>query len=415
MASAAAAQEQPRKLKILILSGANNHDWRKTTPALKEILESCGRFVCDITYEPAKCTLETFKQYDALLSDYNGPRWGEAAEQGLLQYVREGGGFVVIHAANNAFPDWPEYEKLIGGAWRKGSGHGAKHSYVVKIVNHEHPITRDMPDFQHSIDELYHRLRMQENITLLATAYSDPKTRGTGRDEPMFWTVNYGKGRVFQVVMGHDLRAHDVPFKTVVRRGTEWAATGEVTIPIPDNWPAPGTDLCALQGFLSKWFVIGPWPNKGGAAFEQTLPPEQGVDLGAKYTVTVAGEQREIAWKFVNGDPGDGHVDLERAVGRLDNVCAFVYAEVTVPQAQDVLLKLGSDDGVVVYLNGKRIHAINVTRGLKVDQDVVQARLEAGVNKLLFKVLQGRGRWGLVARITDREGQPIKFTLREGQ
>lgn len=419
------AQEPPAKLKVLILSGANNHNWKATTPALKQILEDSGRFECEVTEKPAECNLETFKKYDVVLSDYNGPRWGEAAEQGLLEYVRGGGGFVVVHAANNAFSNWPEYEVLIGVAWRQGAGHGNRHSFAVKIVNPDHPITQGMKDFQHNVDELYHRLKRAENVNILAVAHSDPAQRGTGEDEPMLVTVDYGQGRVFQTVMGHDVNAHGVGFKCTLLRGTEWAATGKVTIPIPEDWPAPGTVLPGavkppappagpLEGAIKQWQVIGPWSNDKGAAFDQTFPPEEAVDLNATYKLSIGGEEKDVGWKSITtGD--DGRLNLETAVGRLDNVCAFAYAEVTVAEAKDVLLKLGSDDGVVVYLNGQKIHANNATRGLKPDQDVVQTRLEAGTNRLLFKILQGKGQWALVARITDRDGKPLQFETRGEQ
>jgi len=218
------------KIQVLILSGQNNHDWRATTPVLKDILERTGRFEVRVNEEPSGCGAETFAHYDVLVTNYNGPRWGGRTEQAVLNFVRGGKGLVVVHAANNAFPDWKEYDRLIGGAWREG----ARHQFKVAIRDREHPITKGMPDFLHGPDELYHRLAMQPNIHLLATAFSANETGGTGREEPIVWTVTHGKGRVFHNVLGHDVEAmQGKGFATLMQRGAEWAATGKVTLPVP--------------------------------------------------------------------------------------------------------------------------------------------------------------------------------------
>lgn len=229
----AAPAAKPAPLSVLVLSGQNNHDWKTTTPALAKMLEQAG-FRVTVTEHPEQLTLAGLRSYRAVLSDYNGKRWGQVAEQALLQYVREGGGFVVIHAANNAFADWPEYDRLIGGAWRAGAGHGERHPYLVRVVNFRHPITRGMPDFLGAEDELYHRMTMQPEAVVLATAYSSKEKGGTGRDEPMAWVVYYGKGRMFQTDLGHDTTAmSSAGFIALVQRGTEWAATGVVKQRMP--------------------------------------------------------------------------------------------------------------------------------------------------------------------------------------
>jgi len=234
----AAPETTQPPIRVLILTGQNNHNWRATTPYLRQILEQTGRFRVEVTENPAEYGPEEFAPYHVLLDNYNGPRWGERTEKALLDFVRGGKGFVVIHAANNAFPDWPEYDRLIGGAWRRGAGHGRRHRYKVTIRDLQHPITRNMPNFLHAVDELYHRLTMQPNLHLLASAYSAKETRGTGREEPIAWVVYYGKGRVFHTVLGHDLTAmRGLGFVALVQRGTEWAATGEVSIPLPEGFP----------------------------------------------------------------------------------------------------------------------------------------------------------------------------------
>jgi type 1 glutamine amidotransferase len=180
--------------------------------------------------------------------------------------VRNGGGLVVIHAANNAFGDWKEYNEMIGlGGWggrnehsgpyvyldaegklvrdeSKGSGghHGPQHDFQVVVRDPEHPITKGMPRaWMHVKDELYDLLRGPgENMNILATAYADKAKGGSGRHEPMIFTVDYGKGRVFHTPMGHgDYSMECAGFITTFVRGAEWAATGKVTLPIPDDFP----------------------------------------------------------------------------------------------------------------------------------------------------------------------------------
>jgi len=239
------AQTSP-KIKVLILTGVNNHAWRATTPLLRDILEGTGKFDVHVNEEVRGNTLETFSPYDVLLLNYNdmknsGPWWDEGARQALLDFVRNGKGLVSYHASNNAFWGWQEFDKLVGGTWRETAGHAPYHAYTVTIVDRDHPITKGMPASFAESDELYHRLSLQPNIHILAAAFDDPNNChrpgegcGTGKDEPLIWTLTYGAGRVFQTALGHDVKAMQSPgFILTLQRGTEWAATGQVTIPVP--------------------------------------------------------------------------------------------------------------------------------------------------------------------------------------
>jgi type 1 glutamine amidotransferase len=243
LAGLAVAGEEaaPKKIQVLILSGANNHNWKATTPFMKELLEKSGRFDVKVTDTPGTLTADDLKAYDVLLDNYNGPAWGKATQDAVLAFVHdEGRGFVVIHAANNAFGAWKEFDAMIGGAWRKGAGHGGRHRFNARIVDKEHPITKGMPDFHHAIEEFYHNMTMQPDAHVIAQAFSSKKHGGTDKIEPISWVVSYGKGRAFQTVLGHDVEAmKGAGFAAFLTRGTEWAATGQVTIPVPaDMEPA---------------------------------------------------------------------------------------------------------------------------------------------------------------------------------
>jgi type 1 glutamine amidotransferase len=226
-----AGDDQP--VKCLIITGDHGHDWKSTTESLKQFLTKDDKVKVDVTTTPTKdLTPENLAKYDVLLLNYRETKpseetkWSEDNKKALVDAVKGGKGLVVYHFASSAFPDWKEYETLIGGGWRTQGHHGPKHKFKVKKTHHKHVVSDGLDEeFEHNIDELYANSKMVDGNVVLATAYSDPgKEKGTGKDEPVIWVNTYGKGRVYHNSLGHDAEAlSDPALQEWLRRGVIWA------------------------------------------------------------------------------------------------------------------------------------------------------------------------------------------------
>lgn len=323
--------------RVLILDGRNNHDWIRTTKALKDTLSATGLFEVEVSTAPedkagpaprrpkvedeaylkAKAEHQArvkslkpdldarwanwdidFSSYKAVILNYNGPGWPPAMKENFVKYVKNGGGVLLVHAANNGFSNWTEFNNMIGLGWRKGgfgkclvinnnglpgeccagdsSGHGSKHPFVVTHRKPEHPILKGLPlEWLHAKDELYHHMRGPAiNVTILASAFSDKNQRGTGRHEPVLWEVPYGKGRVVVCTMGHvwkgdkDQTALDcVGFQTILNRSVDYLIDGSVGQSVPDKFPSRDQEILSVP--------VSVQDSESGPRFKPLSPEEQ--------------------------------------------------------------------------------------------------------------------------------------------
>lgn len=265
-----------RPIQGIIITGQNNHNWPVSHRAIKMTLESSGLFSLDVAVSPQQGEDMShfsvdFSKYRLVVLDYNGDSWPAAMNAAFMDYVQQGGGVVVYHAADNAFTDWPAYNEMIAlGGWGgrneqsgpyfywkdgalqsdtspgNGGSHGFRHEFVLNCRTASHPITKGLPQrWKHASDELYDRMRGPGCIEdLLYTAYSSPEQRGSGREEPLIFTVKHGRGRVFHIMLGHCGESlTDNPamqcagFQTLLLRGAEWCATGKVKQKVPNDFP----------------------------------------------------------------------------------------------------------------------------------------------------------------------------------
>jgi hypothetical protein len=249
--AAALCLQAAAPVRVLILTGQSDypyHDWRTTTPFLREMLERTGRFDVRVLEEPRGLTAATLSDQDVLLLNYNGPRWGADSESAVEQFVRGGKGFVSLHGVSygplmgtilkpgggwSTQKAWIEYPDLLGTSWAaENIGHAIRGAFTIKLKAEDHPITRGLaPEFTVN-DELYHRMDLRPESQVLLTGYSETARKGTGKDEPLAWALTYGKGRAFHTPLGHDINAlYNPAVMAMLARAVEWAATGAVTLP----------------------------------------------------------------------------------------------------------------------------------------------------------------------------------------
>jgi uncharacterized protein len=226
------AADATNKIRVLLVTGDDvtpAHNWAEVSQAIKETLVSAGRFEVRVCEDAGVLdSAASLARYDLVfLHLYNArtPTLSDAAKENLLQFVKGGKGLAVSHLSSASFKEWEEFRKLCGRYWVMGqSGHGPRGVFKARIANKEHPIVKGLDDFE-ADDELYAKLQGDGPINVLVEADSD----WSKKTEPLAFTLDWGKGRVFHETFGHDARAMRNPsVQKLIRRGCEWAATGKV-------------------------------------------------------------------------------------------------------------------------------------------------------------------------------------------
>lgn len=218
---------EPKRKKVVILTGANNHNWKATTPVLENMLARSGRFEVDVVSEPEKLTPELLGGCDVLLSNWNGfvrnkpAPWSAGLKKAYVDFVRNGGGHVVVHAGSCSHYDWADYHAISLATWKGATGHKSPHAFEVRIADKRHPITAGMKNFKIT-DELWFKPFVQPGAAVIAESFS----QHTGNWEPTALTGAFGKGRCFTLLLGHSAGfMQNEGFKALLISGTEWAAS----------------------------------------------------------------------------------------------------------------------------------------------------------------------------------------------
>jgi type 1 glutamine amidotransferase len=342
----AAAPAGPERVKALILTGESDipyHDWRVSTPFLRNLLEQTGRFDVKVAEQISGLNAESLRGYDLLVLNYNGPRWSSETEQAVEDFVRNGKGFVSFHASTygplcgmvldgrwkaGADLGWPAYPELVGARWAPAKiGHDPRRVFTVTWVDRQHPVSGGLDPSFVANDELYRSMDLAPGARVLATAFSDPAAGGTGRDEPMVWTNPFGKGRTINITLGHDLSAMSQPgFVAAFARGAEWAATGKVTLPSTIPLVARNKDavrvLLVTGGHSYPTSVYTLLEGYKDIAWSHATSPKDAfrADLPARFDVIVLHDMledldtasREHVRTFV--EAGKGIVSLHHAI-----------------------------------------------------------------------------------------------------
>jgi type 1 glutamine amidotransferase len=258
-------------IQILILSGRNNHDWQQTTPFLESLFYGTGMFEVQITNRPDTLKESDFQKFDVILSNWNSwpendLRWPENTEKALLDFINEGGGFVTFHASTSSFYNWPEFKEIRTAAWITDSTwHGKNSPAKIIIENDGHPVTNGMSGF-FIFDELWIDAGKNEKFEILGSASNEDISAKRIENQPAIMVSEYGKGRIFHTILGHDVRAmRNTGFQMLLLRAVEWAATGEVTQDLPqelsqnndpernNSWQKSDTTFALMKGENIVW------------------------------------------------------------------------------------------------------------------------------------------------------------------
>jgi type 1 glutamine amidotransferase len=228
-------------IRVLILSGRNNHEWEKTTAVLDKMYGEIPVFKVSVTEKPDTLEYDDLVNFDVIVSNWNN--WPEndilldtVQEAAFLKFVENGGGMVFFHAGASSYYSSEIYHRLGIGRWGTQTAHGTPTRARITRISQEHPITEGIPDF-FIMDEVWEKTDVHPDAEVLAGITALDESDGHPINGDAVFVNRIGKGRSFYTILGHDERAlFNTGFQTLMIRGTEWAARGKVTLELPRDF-----------------------------------------------------------------------------------------------------------------------------------------------------------------------------------
>ena len=228
-------------MKLLVITGGR-HPYEESTPVLERFLKAAGHDVTATENASVLADSTAMAGYDALVfntrrenaADFAEMKLSEAAQNGIIDYVKAGKGFVCLHISGCGADYWSEFAEITGGGWVSGTSYHPPYSnFAVKVSQPGHAGVAGVSDFN-TDDELYMGIEYKGGSDVFLTGTSEEGTWPWGPDRlpthmsagtfPLGWTRTYGQGKVFTLLLGHDGKSFESPeFQKIVLNGVQWA------------------------------------------------------------------------------------------------------------------------------------------------------------------------------------------------
>ena len=385
------ADESP-KINVLLFTGGEIHNYQEIGDALEAGLKSYGRFnLTRVANDLSYFTKADLSKFDVILFEYTVGTITEGQKRAIMNFVAGGKGFVGIHSTTDSFRGDPDWRAFMGAHF---IGHPPYRDFQVSVTQPDHPIMQGFPVEFMARDEMY-IMDYDPRLNILCASYYK------GKVVPVAYTKNWGDGRMYYHSFGHDGAGAGRAYALrMIGRALLWAANQENL-----DMPANAVGYIGRDGFISSWNILGPIPESEleweKNRFGRTVPD---------FEKTVMFEQSKFEWIQARTESPNGDIDLTQLLTNGEQIVAYAYATFSIEKAMQGKLKIGSNDGVVCWLNGKLVHSNLVQRGLAMDSDVVPVEFKSGENRIMLKITQWGGSWGFSCRVADESGDPLDLT-----